>query len=136
MKATEKDIVPGAKLYYVHCVKAQWAKDAKLSFKVNVTSEINTNNLMKDKRFNSVDYYDSSDPINRGHFLSDCGIGEKRYNLHRLFTTKESALAYVEECKSGVFSDPLDQVVYNNDLKKGEDNEYDLWLTLSRHDEY
>lgn len=129
MKATEKDIVLGATLYYVHCVKAQLAKDAKLSCKITVTSEVNTNNNINHKWFLCDDDYRPYGydwhHVKSHHFINDCGVGEIRYNLHRLFTTEEAALAYVEECKSGVFSDSLDQAVYDNDLKNADDDEYD-----------
>lgn len=128
MKATKNDIFKGATLYYVSCVKAQAAEDAKLVCKVTVTSDINTENNIKaewffcheDYRPYGYDWYRAK----AHHFIGDCGLDDHRYNLHRLFTTEESALSYVQECKSGVFSDPLDQEVYDRNLTLLDDD----WL--------
>ena len=41
MKATFKDITPGKILYYVQCIGAKCAGEAKLVAKVIVTSDLN-----------------------------------------------------------------------------------------------
>lgn len=124
MKATEKDIVIGATLFYVYCVKAQRKENAKLSCKVTVTSNVKSDEVTGVKCFECTDDYRPYcfDWLRVGsrHYLDDCGVNDRRYNLHRLFTTEESALAYVEECKTGVFTDPLDQAVYNKDVEYGD----------------
>lgn len=124
MKATIKDIVPGRVLYYVFCVSGKDVDDAHLIAKTIVTSLPNTNNLIGHLWFTCIDdhrpYGYDWDRTDSHHFLRDVGImkkGTNPYNLHRLFTSEESALAYVEECKAGKFTDTVDQECYNKDLQ-------------------
>lgn len=125
MKATIKDIVPGRVLYYVSCCDAQRAKDARLAAKVIVTSGIHSCNIIGRPMFSCTDDHRpyGYDWERKGtyHYLGDVGLetGRTPSNLHRLFTSEKSALAYVEECHSGKFSSLTDQTRFNDDLKLG-----------------
>lgn len=125
MKATSNNIHPGKILYYVFCVSG--GDKASLEAKIIVKSNVNSHNNIKSPWFSCIDQHKDGgscfDWINEDahYFLNDCGImaqGKKPYNLHRLFTSEQSALAYIEECNSGVFSDPLDQEYYDKSLRR------------------
>lgn len=116
MKITEKDIAPGKVFYSVDFLPGR--SEAKLNAKVIVTSFVNTNNNIKKPWFTCIhDYrpygfdWEHKDAHN---FLGDIGIGAC-YNMHRMFTTEESALDYVEQCNSGVFVDKYDQEYYDSE---------------------
>lgn len=116
MKITEKDIAPGKVFYNVFFLPGRSA--AKLESKVIVTSFVNTNNNIKRPWFTCIhDYrpygfdWENKDAHN---FLGDIGIGAC-YNMHRMFTTEESALDYVKQCNSGVFVDKEDQKYYDSE---------------------
>ena len=58
------------------------------------------------------------------HSVRDCAIGEKirKYNLNRIFATKEEALEFVSECLIGKFFDSTDQEVYDRDFGYNDDD--------------
>lgn len=116
MKITEKDIAPGKVFYSVDFLPGR--SEAKLNAKVIVTSFVNTNNNIKKPWFSCIhDYrpygfdWEHKDAHN---FLGDIGIGSF-HNMHRMFTTEESALDYVKQCNSGVFVDKTDQEFYDSE---------------------
>ncbi len=127
MKATVKDIVPGKVLYYVFFLPGREGGEAELQKKVIVTSHINANNNIKKPCFSAIDDYRPYDfdweHLDSHHFLGDVGIGEV-HNMHRLFTTEESALDYINQCRSGVFVDKDDQQHYNRVISP----DYKEWL--------
>lgn len=119
MKITEKDIAPGKVFYSVSFLPGR--SEAKLEAKVIVTSFVNTNNNIKKPWFTCIhDYrpygfdWEHKDAHN---FLGDIGIGAC-YNMHRMFTTEESALDYVAQCNSGVFVDKTDQEYYDSETSR------------------
>lgn len=131
MKATIKDIVPGRVLYYVFCCDAQRAADAKLKAKVIVKSGISHDNVIEYPMFSCIDDYRPYgyewEHKTAHHYLGDVGLDPNRSpcNLHRLFTSEKSALAYVGECHAGKFSDPADQKRYDLDLRFGNSHLFD-----------
>lgn len=144
MKAKISDIIPGNRLWYVCCVCGVETQYAKVSHEIIVTSYIHTNNSCGYPQFDCVsdfrgfgfDWHNFNDH----HFLGDCGMPEAIgkepviYNLHRLFTTLESAQAYVIECKTGKFTDPEDQAFYDktstSKYQQERDVEFD-WMLCS-----
>ena len=116
MKITEKDIAPGKVFYSVDFLPGR--SEAKLNAKVIVTSFVNTNNNIKKPWFTCIHDYRpyGSDWVRKDarDFLHDIGIGAY-YNMHRMFTTEESALDYVEQCNSGIFVDKADQEYYDSE---------------------
>lgn len=120
MRAEITDIVPGRILWEVSCICGCECKP-KLSKKVIVTSKPY---MCSDigLKFDSVDVWICSDDQweqkNGSHFLSTYNIKHETnhyrvHNLHRMFSTKESAELYIAECKAGVFSDKEDQEFYD-----------------------
>ncbi|BBK09136.1 hypothetical protein [Klebsiella phage 05F01] len=118
MKITEKDIAPGRVFYCVDFLPGR--SEAKLMAKIIVTSFVNTNNNIKKPWFTCIhDYrpYGFDWEHKDAHdFLHDIGIGAC-YNMHRMFTTEESALDYVKQCNSGVFVDKTDQEYYDSETR-------------------
>ena len=57
------------------------------------------------------------------HSVLDCAIGDtfRKYNLNRIFSTKEEALEFVSECLIGKFFDSTDQEVYDRDFGYNDD---------------
>ena len=132
MKASLRDFKPGRILYYVSCVDRFRARNAKLASKIIVLGEPNCNNNVGSLCFDCVDDYTpyGFDWVNvkAHHFLGDCGADPTRepYNLHRIFTSEDAALRYVNECHLGRFSDPVDQRVYDDCTERDDDITY--WL--------
>lgn len=125
MKATRNDIKKGAVLYYVSCIDGWRADRAKVRCSLEVTSEIreslhnfgeNTSPLIIEYFECNVNYIGLDWQNTDRRYLGDCGMGDGNYNLHRLFTTLESAVAFVEECHTGKFTDARDQDYYDRTI--------------------
>lgn len=131
MKATITDIIPGKILYKVFFLPRLGCDSARIECKVIVTSCVNANNNINSACFNCIDDYNGFgydyEIKDSHHFLGDVGMGKHIYNMHRLFTTKESALNYVAECRKGVFSDPLDQGQFDEEVIESPYDDDFMW---------
>ena len=117
MKVTTNQIVPGKIVYHVYGMSRQRTKNSLFGGKKIITSEVYNHDGVG-KRFDCVEIFENdNNPFEvKGHkYIDDCGMGDRIYNLNRLFSTMDEALDFIEQCKAGVFKDPVDQDFYNND---------------------
>lgn len=134
---TTKGIAPGKIVYHVYgsiIAKGQYNKDKDIEDHVEkliVTSFPKYWHHSTQRRCDSL-FFDvirqstiGDGDWRTGHSVRDCGIEcpHGKYNLNRIFATKEEAMEFVSECMMGKFFDKEDQDVYNRQ-HKGEQHDY------------
>ena len=119
MKVTTSQIVPGKIVYHVYGISRKKAKNAFFGGKKIITSLPYVCDRTGYKRFDCIEIFENNNDsleFNGHMYVNDCGMGNKVYNLNRLFSTMDEALDFIEQCKTGVFKDPVDQDFYDNDF--------------------
>lgn len=132
MKAQFTDFVPGRILYHVYGVnRTNTVVSEDEITKLIVIRKPHDVQLYLSRSVKFVDVitiYKGCEGEDRSYeddkSLGDMGVlpeGKSPHNLNRAFTTKESALAFLQELRDDKFSDPADQEYAKNNPVMSED---------------